>query len=40
LPKKYIHKPFRLSEDELKGYNLKLGADYPAPAISSARTSC
>lgn len=40
MPKKYIHKPFFLSEDELAIYNVKLGADYPAPVISSARLSC
>ena len=40
VPKKHIHKPFFLSEDELTEYNVKLGADYPAPAISSARLSC
>ena len=40
IPKKYIHKPFTLSEDELKSYKVKLGVDYPAPAISAVRLSC
>lgn len=31
MPKKYIHKPFQLSEDGLKEFNIVLGADYPAP---------
>lgn len=40
IPDKYVHKPFVLSEEQLLAYNVRLGADYPAPAISSVRLSC
>lgn len=37
LPKKYIHKPFLLSEEEQLEFQIKLGASYPMPVISPGK---
>jgi len=33
IPNSHIHKPWELTEIELKGYGVELGQDYPAPIV-------